>query len=161
MRTLYAVSSGWYSDYRVLALFEREADAEAATAAYNAAADRGSDKANEVEEFRCFAAGETHMIPTWKVRACLSRSNVTVELTRPGAWWGNEPPPRGMAVEWENTHAWDWENRGGSYKLDEPVLVIEREGADPQAVRQSFSDRCAQYKAETGATWPTPDLQWD
>jgi len=137
MRTLWSVSDGEYSDYSVCALFEERADAEAAAAAWKDA---------DVEEFICYSRGEAYRNPTWKVRARFSPNAVKIDdLSCPGAWWGRLTG---------RPEVDDWQARDGWRHLD-----IEAD--NPQAVRQSFSDRCAQYKAESGATWPTPDLQWD
>lgn len=158
MRTIWSVSEGSYSDYRVIALFDIQAEAEACAALHKQLNPKSRDEW-EVEEFQCVAAGEPFMSPQWKVRAILTPSAVSAELTQPGSWFATEPT-RIRADEWVRTNKFDWEGHRGTVILEVPETVLEIEGPDQQGVRQSFSDRCARYKAETGAVWPIPDLQW-
>ncbi len=140
MKPLWAVTEGEYSDYHILGLFETEEEAR-----------RVAHGDEHVEQMTLYESGEVVRTPFYV--ASLS-----------GAFGGPKQTDRGPYLH--KMVEWPWK----PWSSVRPDVIdygapdhwfLRVAGPDKQAVRQVFSDHCAQYKAETGGTWPTPDLQWE
>jgi len=142
MKTVYAVSQGSYSDYRVEVLFESREQAELIAAENN---DYFSDK--RVEEFLLYDEGE---MPTKMAEYSLvceifdagivqeRDPGITVEY--PWAFWSGTPTERPKV---RYVRAPIHKDKGGR---------LEVRGSNKQAVQQAYSDNKARILSVGGKT---------
>lgn len=147
-RTVYAVTSGSYSDHHVLALFERREDAAAAVAAGLGATNY--DTANDIEEFTLFpAAALPRKVGYWAAYLGLkgdgSPDGRTEVWAQPREGWtgvDGEIPGRRPRVE---VHAVPWDR-----SPDSPVsrYNVSAHAMTQEAAVKAVSDAVAKLRAE-------------
>lgn len=136
MKDIWAVSTGSYSDYSVLALFEDEADAQAAVDECNA---KESYRDARVESFYFYPSGTRPHYEKIFHRSVNISNDGTVDNHQEGDYY-----------------SWDM-----GYKENRPFAAIPRRnngvglivsGTDLQAVNQAFSDNLAEIKVRIAQT---------
>lgn len=149
MQTVYAVASGEYSDYRIHALFEVEADAEAHAAKRN---EGGSAyESASVEEFSFYPAGEQpERLTVFHISAYRSMENPYKETQRSDVVWSYDyegdfvsgsAVPSGTSVLTSGGDPVSTSSWGKSYNA-------RARGTDPERTRKAFQDAMYRAKAE-------------
>jgi hypothetical protein len=124
MGTVYAISSGEYSDYSVERIFERKEDAEK----YIAAMGNTGYRALEVEEFEFHPAGDVPTVYT--------------------SYYASIHPEQYDEIRQSSERTTTKPEHCAS-GLDEPGMVwIFASGPDRERVLKSVSDRLAKWKAQ-------------
>lgn len=137
-RTVYAVSAGSYSDYRVVCLFEHESDAQAHARERNEHGYSMLDDA-DVETFTLYAAGEApQRITWWRVVAYVNADGEVVEEEeRQITVW------RGDGEVWAPKRP-----KADAYKVRSGKVRVVADAEDYQAARKVFGDAVAQAQAQ-------------
>lgn len=151
MKTIFAVSRGSYSDYRVLAVFEDEADAKAWAAAMSV--DGGYDHP-EVEEFCLVVKGTSPYMVTTYYRSITFWDDGVIEdcgVHSSTDWaialYDGMPPVR---PHLRFVRAPCHDGRGGR---------LDIRGSTAESVNKVGNDRIAAWKS---GAWITTDLQeWE
>jgi hypothetical protein len=148
MKTIYAVSSGEYSDYSVRGVFEDEATAKAWADAMNSGESRYEQY--RVESFTFIPAGTAPFKVTEYQKTAQLNDDGTVTAER----------------EWDTTH-WAISSYYGIPPVRPAVRYvrapchkgtagrIDIRGSDQQAVRQAMSDKIAAWKS---GVWAGPNF---
>jgi len=151
MRTVWAVTRGSYSDYKVLAIFAANADAERHLA--TASASGIWNRAESVEQFDFYDEGEQPELITWYERSA-------VILDDGSATHENES----VQTDWDYDQLYGHQTARPSVRFVRAPIYqdkggrLEIRGTDRQAVNQSYGDNLAQirYGAEQTGTADLP-----
>lgn len=133
--TIYAVSTGSYSDYRVRATFELEEDAKISAEAMNAQDEWAEAR---VEVLSYYPAGQTPTSQTVYYHGAHVQDNGVVTSEYDHGF-----------VEWDFEAFQTFENNRPDVRFHRGTGVgsLTVSGLDKQAVDQSFSDNLARIKA--------------
>lgn len=145
MRRVWALSSGSYSDYTVLAIFETKEDAEAAAAMQGPADDWHSDK--RVEEMSYYPKGGAPKVVRIYDRQAQFWDDGTVDQER-----------ENHRDEWEYDPLHGPASKRPSVRFVRPPIQknkggrLEVRGLDKRAVDKAFSENAARIKVNIDQT---------
>lgn len=156
MKTIYAVTSGEYSDWSVHALFESEADAEAHAKKRNEGASSSYDVAG-VAEFCFYPEGEQpERLTVYRITAHRSEERGYKETERSDVVWsydyegdeaGGSVTPSGSSSDSDSS------SRSTASYISPPYswgkyFNAHAHGTDPARTRKAFQDAMYRAKAE-------------
>lgn len=146
MKRVWGLTSGSYSDWTVHALFETEADAQAAADAYTKASDYGD---GEIQEFVYYEAGETPRRIVWFT--CYQTLSDSGEIRTDGkiarreAWEYNQDETFSKRPKVEIKYTPKDPSPARAWVGYYNISIV---GSDRAAVAKTWSDLRAQWKAQ-------------
>jgi hypothetical protein len=158
-KTIWAVSSGDYSDYGVTAVFASKESAEAYAAIENQDDDPTAYGDARVEEFTYFEVLPPHVVVLLVSQRVGGAPYPHDYLIRPEPYehksvvWGNAAAAQPACNATQSRRDHPTVGRGCGHTID--VRVV---GTDHERVRKVFSEQVAQAKADARVTQATVDF---